>query len=265
MNIKLTHYLDSLQANGRYTFTREEAMAALDSTANAFRFSTLRLIKKKRIVRPRQGFYVIVPTEYLETGAPPAAWFIDSLMNFYEQPYYVTLLSAAALYGAAHQQPQFFQVMTNKPLRPINVGRSQIQFFTKKVIASMYCQSIKTPTGYMNVSLPEMTAFDLVRYVKVAGYFNHVATVLTELQERFDEKRFISLFETEKLELPDVQRLGYLLEIIKAKASIIAFLKQWLKKRKPCLVPLRSDKGYEKNQKNVDWHLYINEKIETDI
>lgn len=265
MNIKLTHYLDSLQANGRYTFTREEAMAVLGSTANAFRFSVLRLIKKKRLVRPRQGFYVIVPTEYLEIGAPPAAWFIDSLMNFYEQPYYVTLLSAAALYGAAHQQPQSFQVMTNKPLRPINTGRSQIQFFTKKVITPTHYRSIKTPTGYMNVSLPEMTAFDLVRYVKVAGYFNHVATVLAELQESFDKKRFLNILETENLELPDVQRLGYLLEIVGANVGIILFLKQWLKKKKPCLVPLRPDKGYEKNQKSMDWHLYINEKIETDI
>ena len=265
MKLKLTNYLDSLQATGRYTFTREEGMAALGGTPNAFRFSVLRLLKKKRLVRPRHGFYVIVPTEYLDVGAPPASWFIDSLMELYKKPYYVALLSAAALYGAAHQQPQLFQVMTNKPLRPIDVGRSQIQFLTKKIIQPMYYQSIKTPTGYMNVSFPEMTALDLVRYIKAAGYLSHVATVLTELQEQFDKKRFVHIVESENLELPDVQRLGYLLEFVGAHSGIISFLKQWIKKKNPSLALLRPDKDYEKNQKNMDWYLYINETIERDI
>lgn len=54
-------------------------------------------------------------------------------------------------------------------------------------------QQLKTPTGYMNVSTHEMTAFDLVRYVKSAGYLNHVATILSELQEKFDLTRFTQL------------------------------------------------------------------------
>jgi hypothetical protein len=45
----------------------------------------------------------------------------------------------------------------------------------------------------MNVSTHEMTAFDLVRYVKSAGYLNHVATILSELQEKFDLTRFTQL------------------------------------------------------------------------
>lgn len=39
-------------------------------------------------------------------------------MKFLGQPYYVGLLSAAALHGAAHHQPQEFQVVTNKQFRP---------------------------------------------------------------------------------------------------------------------------------------------------
>ena len=55
--------------------------------------------QRGRIVSPRRGFYVIVPQEYALAGSPPPSWFIDELMAYLGQPYYVGLLSAAALHG----------------------------------------------------------------------------------------------------------------------------------------------------------------------
>ena len=263
--ISLEYYLNSLQVKGRYTFTRAEALTALACSNDALRFAALRLIKKKRLIRPTRNFYVIVPTEYLEVGAPPITWFIDSLMKFYEQPYYVGLLSAAALYGAAHQQPQVFQVITNKALRPVKIGQFLIKFYTKKQILLSSYQPIKIPTGYMNISIPEITAFDLVRYVKPAGYLNNIATVLSELQENFDKNKFVQIFENMSLELPDVQRLGYLLELVDANKEIISLFKRWLDKHKTRLIPLRPDKTFKNVSNNTDWHLFINEKIEADL
>jgi predicted transcriptional regulator of viral defense system len=265
VDLSLSSYVDSLQMKGRYTFTREEALTALQCSYDAFRFAILRLLKKKRLIRPRQGFYVLVPIEYQAIGSPPPTWFIDSLMHFYQQPYYVGLLSAAALYGAAHQQPQAFQVITSKPLRAIEVERIYIQFFTKKQISDFSHQSIKTTTGYLQVSIPEMTAFDLVQYVESVGHLNNVATVLTELHEKFSIERFKKILATEKIELPYVQRLGYLLEYIHADADIIDLLKNWLKQDKPRFVPLQLKSAYDNKQKNADWHLYINENIEMDL
>ena len=260
----LSKYINSLQTKGRYTFTREEVLTTTDITPTAFHFAALRLIKKKRLIRPKQGFYVIVPTEYSET-APPITWFIDSMMKFFQQPYYVGLLSAAALYGAAHQQPQVFQVITNKPLRSISIGRSHIQFHTKKNVFPESSQAMKTPTGYMQVSLPEITALDLVQYVKSAGYFSHITTILSELQESFNQERFAQILQAGHIKAPEIQRLGYLLETVEAASEIILLLKNWVKQNKPRVIALRSDQKHEKNQKNADWHLYINETIETDL
>ena len=117
----------------------------------------------------------------------------------------------------------------------------------------------------MNVSTPEMTAFDLVRYVKSAGYLNHVATILSELQEKFDLTRFIQLLATEGLELPYLQRMGYLLEIVEANEDILALIKNWINEHSPRFIPLRADKPYKTASKNLDWHLYVNEEIESDI
>lgn len=261
----LIDYIESLQANGRYTFTRIEAIATLKITPDAFKLAALRLIKKKKLARLKHGFYVIVPTEYQEVSTPPPAWFIDYFMQFNQQPYYVGLLSAAALHGAAHQQPQVFQVVTNKPIRHIQAGRARIEFFTKKQISLTSYQSIKTPTGYMNVSIPEITAFDLVRYVKSVGHLNLVATVLSELHEKFDAVRLSTILESENLEAAHIQRLGYLLELMSADKKIITLLKQWVKKQHPRTIPLRPGKTYEQSQKNTDWLLYINQTIESDV
>jgi hypothetical protein len=69
-----------------------------------------RLKEQGRIVSPRRGFYVVVPPEYRAAGSPPASWFIDELMRYLDQPYYVGLLSAAAIHSASRQQSMVFQV-----------------------------------------------------------------------------------------------------------------------------------------------------------
>ena len=264
-NISLTEYITTLQTGGRYAFTRDEALHSLQITPEAFKLAALRLIKKKRLIRPKQGFYVIVPTEYQTVGAPPVTWYIDSLMRYEPQDYYVGLLSAAALHGAAHQQPQVFQVISVKRFRTIVTGRTRLQCLIKQNIPAISYQQLKTPTGYMNVSTPEMTAFDLVRYVKSAGYLNHVATILSELQEKFDLTRLTQLLATESLELPYLQRMGYLLEIVEANEDNLALIKNWINEHRPRFIPLRADKPYRTAPKNLDWHLYVNEEIDSDI
>jgi predicted transcriptional regulator of viral defense system len=85
-------------------------------------------------------------------------------MHFHEQPYYVGLLSAAAIHGAAHQQPQEFQVLTARSLRPIEAVRFGVRFFVNRRIQGTATMPIKTETGTMLVSTPAATAIDLVRY-----------------------------------------------------------------------------------------------------
>src|ERR1039457_7723723 len=85
----LSHFVDRLQASGRYTFHREEALSALGVSEIALQSAARRLVAKGRICAPRRGVYVIVPVEYSQPGAPPPSWFIDDLMKFHRHPYYV--------------------------------------------------------------------------------------------------------------------------------------------------------------------------------
>ncbi|MBI2521841.1 MAG: type IV toxin-antitoxin system AbiEi family antitoxin [Bdellovibrio sp.] len=264
--IHLIGYLEELQSKGRLTFTSSEAIKALGLSQIAFNRSAERLIAKKRLLHPSRSFFVIVPAEHLQAGAPPVSWFIDALMKFHEQPYYVGVLSAAALHGAAHQSPQEFQIVTSAPLRPIRVGRASIRFLTKKGIEQTSTQKVRTPFGDIPISTPEATAFDLVQYVHRAGELSNVATVLIEMAEKIDAKKLAAVAKTCG-ETTVVQRVGYLLDTF-TDSRPTADLHEWLEKQRPKLTALRPNWKAPKTmrpKKDDKWRLVINEVVEPDV
>lgn len=258
----LEGWVDTLQARGRYTFLREDAQEALGCSASALQASARRLAKKLRLSRPRRGFYVIVPLEYRSAGAPPPSWFVGDLMGHAGHPYYVGLLTAAALHGAAQQQPQEFQVVTDVPMRPAKAGRAVIRFFTKRCLERTPTQSVKTETGSMRVSTPEATALDLVRYVGQAGQLDNVATVLRDLSERLAPGRLVEAARAD-VELSCAQRLGFLLDRVAAggRADELA---RFVRRREPRVVRLRPDRPSHGAVKDARWGVLVNETVEPD-
>lgn len=259
----LPAWVDTLQSRGRYSFTSSEAISALGGRKIAFKRAAVRLTQKKRLIVARRGFYVVVPLEYQTAGAPPPSSFIDALMKEWKHPYYVGLLSAAAIHGAAHQTPQEFEVVTDTRLRPLRVGRGKIRFFLKSKLASAPATSVKTETGTMQVSTPEATALDLIRYADRIGGFDHVATVLKELSERINPKMLVELGKMEP-ELSVLQRLGFLLDHVGSRQTATP-LAEWLARRKPSLAALRSEKNPKPHHKRNRWNLKVNEEVEPDI
>ena len=260
---RLLNYIEALQARGRLVFTSAEAQKTLFDSPNAFIKASLRLIRRDKLFRPVKGFYVIIPTEYRSGKSVPPEWYIDALMKFHEQPYYVGGLSAAALFGAAHQAPQELQVITTKPLRPVTAHRTRIRFLTKKAIERTPLQEMKTHTGYFKVSTPEATAFDLIRYYRWAGYLSNVATVLAELSERLDPKKLVDAARAEG-EIAHAQRLGHLLERYgdKKKASE---LRKWISEKETKLVPLRPGWNGDVSSRDEHWRVLVNDVVETDL
>jgi predicted transcriptional regulator of viral defense system len=257
----LSDLVDGYQASGRYTFTREDALGRLGISGEALKKAVQRLVAKRRLAVPRRGFFVIVPIEYRDAGAPPASWFIDPLMRFHGHPYYVGLLSAAALHGAAHQQPQEFQVVTDTQLRPAVAARARIRFFRKCRLERTPTTSLKTETGTMSVSTPEATALDLLRYL-APGQLGDVATVLAALAERLDAQRLAAAAKAEG-DLSTAQRLGYLLELVGA-GGVAAGLAAWIAAEHARLVPLRADRSARRGQRDPRWRVIVNEKVEAE-
>ncbi len=256
----MANWVEKLQSQGKYSFTRSDVESETGRTFTAVQTALRRLKEQNRIVSPRRGFYVIIPPEYWVTGSIPASWFIDDLMRFMNQPYYVGLLSAAAIYGAAHQQPMIFQVVTDKPTRPASAGNNLIQFSMCSMVSTKPVNMIQTETGTIPVSTPETTAFDLVRYQEAAGHINNIATVLTELAMQIEVKALIRIAKV--VRVPDVQRLGYILDSIGEK-RLGDSLAEWLKRKSVQSVKLCP--GEEPfGRINNRWKVRVSEFLEPD-
>jgi predicted transcriptional regulator of viral defense system len=255
--------VDSLQSQGLYSFTRKEALNALGISEVALKQAATRLIRKNRIVRILGGFYIIIPLEYLSTGMLPGEWFISDLMKYAEQPFYVGLLSAAYLHGAAHQQPQQFQVVTTQPLREIKSKGLAIRFFVKKEFNVTPTVQIKTQTGFISVSTPEATALDLIRYARAIGGMDRVLTVLQELGETIESPRLIEAVRAD--DNPTyAQRLGWLLE--KAGFSeVTRELAEWVNSKNPSPAKLEPSSPIRGSRKDTRWRLLLNSEVESDL
>jgi predicted transcriptional regulator of viral defense system len=184
-------------------------------------------------------------------------------MKYLEKKYYVGLLSAAALHGAAHQQPTTFFVMSEFPSpRNISNNKLKIKFFSKQNFIEYGIIQKKTPSGRINVSSPELTAFDLLDNIKQFG-INRIATILMELYEVMLPTK---LSKIAKLidNKANIQRLGFILENIVGEEKLSNALFKIIAKAnftKVALSPLKKKTG----ELNNKWKIVINEEIETDL
>ncbi len=208
---RVSDLLDDFQQKGIYGFDRSQVEAALPVSSAAVGKALKRLSEKGRVKRLRKGFHAIVPVEFAIQGIPPSDWFLDDLMRSLDLPYYIGLLSAAALHGAAHQQVQQLQIVVPRQERPIGLPGLSIRFFRKRDFATTPLQSRKGHSGMLPVSSPEATALDLVRYARHIGGLDVVLTILAELAESIDPTKLAAATATET-ETAQIQRLGWLFD-----------------------------------------------------
>ena len=267
-SMSLAGYAEELESTGKTYFTREGAMEVLGTSHGAFLDAAARLAKRGRIVMPRRGFYVITPTRFLKWGAPPPNWYIDAMMKEAGRPYYVALLKAAELHGAAHQAVMEFQIVTDRQWKPIRAGRSKIAFYFRKDLDAiqMGIGDRKTDTGSMRVSSPALTALDLIRYPQASGGLDRAASVLNELAPEIDPAQLRELLPA--FERSVVQRLGYVLQTVGHEASA-SVLSDYLSSQSLPWIEL--DPGETSRpewagepERDQRWHVVVRRPIEID-
>ena len=256
-------YLDAIRAKGRYSFSIEELLAEFEISYKALAQRLYHLKQKKKIAQIRQSFYVIIPPEYSTLGTLPPDLFIDSMMKYLNKKYYVGLLSAAALHGAAHQQPTTFFVVSELPApRNISNNKLKIRFFSKQNIVEYGVIQKKALSGRINVSSPELTAFDLLDNIKQFG-INRIATILMELYEVMLPSKLSKIAKLVDNKA-NIQRLGFILENIIGENKLSNALYKILYKTNCTNVRLSTLK--EKiGEIDKKWKIIINEKIEPDL
>lgn len=252
----------TLLSRGRHGFDVAEAVETLGLSREQTLDALARLLKKGDIVSPARGFYLVVPPEYRTWGGPPGMSFIDLLMAHLGQSYYVALLSAAAVHGAAHQAPQVFQVMVrdNTFVRNKTVGRTRVRFYSNSNIGEDPVQKLSAPTGYVTVSTKETTVVDLVTKPRFSGGLSNVATILREIGElRGAELARVASRRDRSI----VRRVGWLVEKFGEVDDIEALL-QAARADAGEPTPLSTAAG-RRGALDKRWAMRVNVTVESDV
>jgi len=252
-------FIVQLAARGRHHFTTDEAVASLGGSVPAVRAALRRLKAKGEVAAPHQGFYVIVPPEYRRLGCLPAEQFVPQLMQHLRQGYYVALLSAAELHGAAHQRPQRFQVMVRTNRRVLECGEVRVEFVARKDLDRTPVIEKNTPRGPLRVASPGATALELVGYADRCGGLDNVVSVLPELIEAVDPKQLLAA--AARCPIAWVQRLGYLLDVV-GHREIGDVLVPHVQERAHVVAPLVRAKPKTGAERVERWKLAINAHVE---
>lgn len=261
----IADWIKDREIRGYVTFSIEDVYSAFPSSSAAVVMTSLqRQMKAGRIQAVHKGFYVVIPPHYMLKGIVPPYYYIHNLMQYLRKPYYVALLSAAELHGAAHQRVQRTQVMTTLPKSSASRKNMMISWsYRREILQELLCR-IKTETNYMYYSSAELTAVDLVQYADYAGGYQFVATVLAELVESIDMSKMTGVVPY--VSIAALQRLGYLLEFVleeKEKAdelyTILRCEAQPFNK-----VRMRPNKEEDKMCPTNRWRVNMNIEIELD-
>lgn len=225
-----------------------------------------RLSSQKIIVSVYRGFYVIIPPQYAAKGVVPPLYYIDQLMTFLNKPYYISMLSAAELLGAAHQRPQKFSVMTILPKSSVSASKNNLLTWSYRgKIPADFLLTKNSETGIIRYSNADLTAIDLVQYEQYVGGLSRVATVLEELSEQVNfHAAAKELFGYTSL--ATIQRLGFILEEVLQEKDIAEVLHEELLTyvKRFRYVPLSTRHTDNGSMKNSRWKININLNIETD-
>lgn len=226
-----------------------------------------RLVASKIIISVYRGFYVIVPPHYAADLKIPAYFYIDQLMSYIGKPYYLSLLTAGVLWGAAHQRPQRTSVMTIPPRARTSMTRNDdLLWAYRSNIPEQFLKKKNSETGTILYSDAELTAIDLVQFEHLIGGLSRAATVLSELVENtnFSKAATSGLFYLTTV--PTIQRLGFLLdEILYETEQADVLYKELIQYAPNYTYQLLSRRSpHIKENCNKRWKIYVNNQIEPD-
>ena len=252
------------EIRGNYTFSQEEVVAALPDKSKGNIKTTLgRLIKRGRLQSVYNGFYVIVPVHYQLKGVIPPTYYIDNLMRYINKPYYISLLSAAAMHGAAHQRAMYTQIMTVPPRKNETRKNPLLDWNYRQNMPTEFLLSKNAEMGGLWVSSLELTTIDLVQFAHNVGGYQRAATVLAELCTDLTVEKIVAILPYTTI--ATIQRLGYLLEYVLEESQLANDLYSKISQQNQ-LKSILLDTKQQKNPNNTPnrWHVNANVEIEID-
>jgi len=250
--------IDYFLSNGQKTFSLDQVAKLRKNNRVSAKAAIHKLLRKKYIRSIAKGFYVIYsPSERASKMISPDMY-IDALMRHQKTAYYVGLLSAANLYGASHNRPSSYHVVTASQIRLSKLLLGNMAVHSKIQFPNCCIVQKKGVYGYIHYSSPALTAYDLVKFERACGGIENVVLILSELEKSITMTDMKQLIKN-RTEVAIIQRLGYLMEFLGSqKKSALLFP---IVKRATTYIPL-SQLLPKAGEKNMKWKVIVNSSLE---
>ena len=211
--MSLNDWIKEQEQRGVTTFSFQQIRCVFqERSEKTLKTDINRLTLSKRIQNVYKGFYVIIPTQYQLKGVVPPSYYINELMEYLGKPYYVGLLSAAAIYGASHQRAMMTQIVTTGPRPRTSNKNTLLNWNYRQQIPNELIESRNAEMGRIYYSSAELTAVDIIQFATNIGGYQRATTVLAELIDIIDMSKMEKVIPYTTTTA--MQRLGYLLEFI---------------------------------------------------
>ncbi|MGC1522308.1 MAG: type IV toxin-antitoxin system AbiEi family antitoxin [Steroidobacteraceae bacterium] len=228
---RVARFLDDLQARGDLVVSVDEAAKQNLLTRIAAQRQLERLAPRATRLPGRPSAFLIVPPEHRLRGAPPVTAWLHEYFRAQGDPYYVGLLSAAALHGSSNQAVQVTQVLLRRPRRPITVGKIHLDFYVKSRLELTPLTEIPGLPAPLAVSSPEATALDLIAFSHRLGGIERAIDVIKGLKGAMTATGMRSAIRA-GVPVTVLQRIGYVFEMLRFD-SLADVVQRTLPKRFP--------------------------------
>ncbi|MGA8353366.1 MAG: type IV toxin-antitoxin system AbiEi family antitoxin [Solirubrobacteraceae bacterium] len=256
----ITDLPDTLLSQGRYWISSAEAAGIAGIPVSHVYSGLARLRNRGAMFSPTRGFHVVVPPEYRAWRVLPGELFIDGMMRALKRDYYVSLLTAAAMHGAAHQAPQLFQVMVQRPLAGRDIEGIRLRFYLNEHLDQMSVEERQVHTGRLRLATRESTLVDLIAHPSAGGGLSNIATVMIEIGDLdVDELARLAALRSRSI----ARRLGWMLQQFRDDLAL-----------QPLRLAAEADNGYPTRlvralpaRGGIDqaWGVQINAAVEPDL
>lgn len=254
---RVARLLDQLQAQGQFVVAVEELARASGLTYLAVRRQIDRLSRRVARLPGRPSAYVLVPPEHQIRGAPPVEAWLDAYFRLRDQPYYLGLLSAAAMHGSSQQAVQVTQVLTTRPMRPLAIGRVHVTFYVKSSLRQTPLSLLAGMPAPLAVSSPEATAIDLVAFSDRIGGIAQATRVIEGLKPAMTLSGMKRALAAEP-QAAVKQRLGYVLSVLGWNRMADEVRKSLPHRLAPAVLQTRTQPGAPRGTLRQPWMVLDN-------
>ncbi|MDR1993656.1 MAG: transcriptional regulator [Nitrososphaerota archaeon] len=209
-----TTVLSSLSYAGKTIFTTDDLKEFTDNPKNLLDW----LVRKKWLLKIKNGTYLITPLDAGEKGAANYTLHSFVIASVLVEPYYIAYGSALNYHGLTDQPPPTVYVATTKHRNSKTILNTKFRFVTISPNKMFGTEETTVENRKIKISSIEKTLIDCLDHPEHCGGIEEIAKALFFTKNEIDQTKLVD-FAQKLGNKTVIKRLGYLSEIMELEKT----------------------------------------------